>query len=766
MPTVKLRLNDDENTLSSTSDLARFATRENITLLLKVGVGVLDQPVVNFAGRQAPGVVVEQDAEWSVGADTKVTIGFGTEAHGIVQIRKAGEEIMRYRLGEEEKEVRVVTVPAGQVCLSIGFIVTLNLEGGAEFSSGNLGVSAHGSLNNQYRLVNHKLFPAGTGLRTALQTAFEKFCLPFKPEGVEENLSDGEFVEYEFGGKLALGFGASYGVTKLLLAGRSKGEIRQAFESDLGKAVFTAKPAVKAGAEFAVNYEHTDAFRVVVGRKKVAGQNVVTLFLFRMDQSQLSVGFEAGVTVTAGLKFTLKSKVDDLIDKSANDLFGNLPKTARALAIRAFKETLNSAAGKKELDKYIAQVNQEIKKILAPTTQKTALTAKFEKISTETALFHYEFDFASAGAKTGFSQAMRGDFVSAIANPGVALMEGSYVERMFVRRTSIGFQFFDLYKVTSLTEYFQKTTLTYAGSGLFKFRFKTGVEQATKFLGSSASAEVFFSADALTNAGTTQFEDVAVHLNFNTADEKNQKSARQTAGALEAISSNLQAAAEAIRQAVTANPNVTVRVGCTFAKEVFGRIQSDDFVAGRPKPLVEQIRDASNWNAFVRAVERIPGQGLGTEGFPDLAQQYTGWALYNKVANGRMGVSQAPDRTHSGNTNPSSVWPSQWIDVDVSKRFMIVSYLEAGRCFMNLCDSLRHLVDDLDETQTEEHFVKLMENLSGIIKQKIPVFFIKSVLVALFSVTRSAPTNIEVDTVTDENLEISFEGAAAAVTTA
>lgn len=758
MATVRLLLNDVESPLEETADLVQHS-RGNANLVLRLLGGALDGPVSAFAGHQAADILIAEDAEWDVGGDDAVTLGVKGGVSGLFAVRNAGEKVLSYRLGQNEREGRDVVVPVGHSCISIGFQVSLRVSGGMEFSSGNLGVSAEAGKDRCYKLINHKMVSASMPLGTAIRLAFDSFCLPFKPEGFDDRLGDGDHVEYEFSGKLLLGFGATYGVTRFLLAGRSASEIRQTFDSKIGKAVFTLKPSVKAGASFSVEYTHTNDFRVVVGRKKSADENVVTLSLFRRDESGTGVDFEAGVTVSAGASVQIEDKLEDVFEEAGNGLFGGLSGPLRTAAVEGFKRAMGSATNSRQRDLFVQDVNEKIKDFLTPTTQKAAFIAGLQRVTRETALFNFEFDFSRPSAKAGFKLAVGGNYVGALGQEGVTLLPESFVEDQFVRRTSIGVQLFDLFRVDNITEYFRKSTLKYVGDGVFRFFFKTGLKDEVKWLGKSRSAEVYFVADANTTTEAKSFSDIRVLLKFGTRDVNNPKSALETAHALQAISLDLTDAARSIQNAVANSRRLTVEVECTFQPDAFGRIQSDDIVNKKPRPLVEQVNDRRNWRAFTNAVNRIPSQTFGTEGFPNVADDYAGWALYNLVANGWPG-SRAPNRLHSGNLNTRSLWPEAWSHVTGQSRNAIVAYLEAGRLFMNFCDGVKRLAGDLRPQQSDEEFGCLLDTLSGIVKNSVDKFFIKSVMVALFEASRSEPVHIQVLEITEGHLKIEFEATA------
>jgi hypothetical protein len=149
--------------------------------------------------------------------------------------------------------------------------VSYAVDGGAALSNANLGVKGSAGASRSFMLWNHRSFADTTPLGQAIIGAFESFVFPFAPESVSA-LGDGDFVDYEFAGRLALGFGVSYGFGGVLIGGRSGGEVTRSFASPLGSIVAKAKPSFRVGVGLDFDYTHEDDFRVVVGMRRPAGE--------------------------------------------------------------------------------------------------------------------------------------------------------------------------------------------------------------------------------------------------------------------------------------------------------------------------------------------------------------------------------------------------------------------------------------------------------------------------------------------------------------
>src|SRR5262249_6758974 len=304
-----------------------------------------------------------------------------------------------------------------------------------------------------------------------------------------------------------------------------------------------------------------------------------------------------------------------------------------------------------------------------------------ESIDTRTALFNYTFDMNVPAALTdGFRLALAGDFRGALRVDGVSLRPGSFIENVFIRRTTLSFQFFDLFHVFTTTEYFKKMTVVYAGKGVFKYRFTTGVKYEDGFVGHERAVEVFFTADA----STVDFQNLSgvdVRLHFILNDHANRRAARQTLGIMQFAGggSELQTLAARLRDTLEKDASLQVKLACTFDKNAYGRLLSDDFDQhGKPHQLPQPF-DQANWEAFVQAVDDLNIRGgFQGEGFPNRVSRFADWVLYNRVANDSETSTKPPDRQHRGNSNTDSIWPEAFRERDslTDRRFLLI-YMEA-----------------------------------------------------------------------------------------
>jgi hypothetical protein len=750
MSNIAVKLGSSTIDLTGTGDLGtRLAPGVDALLHLSDDLAlVADGRLADVpAGSLQSSFQTNQQAKWNLDG-VNLTLSFQPTAAGSITITKSGE-LFNYHPGDDPAKTVSIPVPAGHVYVSVGLKVGLAVSAGASFSSNGFGVSGNISNNDQFGITNHRCFPADTPVSAAIADAFRGFVLPFKAAGVE-NLNDNDYLDFTFIGRLALGFGVTYGYSGLLLGGRSNGEINASLSNNpLGKIVFSAKPTFKASAEFSVKYAHDDAFRVVVGRQKAAAINGVSLYLFRTDKSSLTTQFTAGITLSANAKFNASTNIDQVLDNAGKAAVAKLPAEIQGVASSALSDQLKKAEGK--IDGFVATINKNVNDLLKQGDgQKIELQLMHERITTDTALFQYSFDFNADPSAAGFDSAMKGDYVTAIGLPGVTLAPGSFVEHAFIRRSSLALQFFGLWKFTSVTEYFQNTKITYAGNGVFHVRAKTGVSEESGAVGHTGQCQVYFTASASDRPNTGTISDLDVQLTFVLIDNKNRNATNQTIAALESLGAqSLTADMEEIRRANLGD--AVVRITCTFPKGAYEGLTFDAYLPnGKPGPMPHDI-DARNYMRMVDAISTLD------ENAPDLFKSFDNWALYNVVKNDREGSTKPADRRNSGNIGGSS-WPTSFPSLDNADRARVGCYFEAGRNFMNLCEDLKNLSAEIDTTTTEESFQRLLKTLNGIIGQDVPVFFIKPALVALLRAANATPANIQFSGVTGgKSIDVAFE---------
>ncbi|HXS95061.1 MAG TPA: hypothetical protein VN736_10680 [Candidatus Limnocylindrales bacterium] len=658
------------------------------------------------------GFSIDRTARW-IPHGTNVVLSFRPELAGRITFAHAGS-LITYR--DAEQAPFSIVVPDGCVYVSVAFEVSMAVSGGGAFSAGSFGVSANLSQDDTFTIANHRCFQASGNAFAAVREALERFTLPFSPSAID-SLGPDDVLEYQFLGKLGLGFGLSYGLTTPLLGGRSMGELGRSLNTPLATFAFTARPAASVGASFAVTYNHEDAFRFVFRRG--SRQSSAILTIFRMDTGTLSFKTAGSLTVTAGAAGNVTPKTEQLLDSAVGRAFAGLDGTA----VSALKSKL-TAAGNGIVNKLTERANDAIRDLTNKTSGKAGLELIHETATTDTALFQLTFDLQAPNVIDGAIRlAMEGRIADAAVFPGVALAPGCLIEHSFHQRTALTFEFFDLWRWTDAVDYVNNIETVYAGNGLLKLIGTAGVTHTSGIVGHQAMCNVHFRASVQEGATADAVSNLSVHLCFELSDQTRDDAAA-TCRILRACANDRLAAAADEATAFMQAHGGRLATTCAFSQDVFHRFTADKYTNGHPPPPPHS-EDARNYAAFRDAAVATLGQWLGFE-------DYAAWAAFNRVAIDQEGSTMLPDRRHSGNL---AVWPAAVAGPSDSARRTLCRYWsESAREFMNLVDDLGLLCQELDEVETDQAFHRLLAELNGIIKNEVPVDFLKAVLLALISI--------------------------------
>ena len=672
------------------------------------------------AGSFSAGFSTDQEAAWSP-AGANLTLSFRPELSGRVTFTNAGS-LLTYMDGDEN--AFSVTVPDGYVYVSIAFQVRMTVGGGAAFSAGQFGVKANLSHDDTFTIANHRCFPATLKVFDALRAGFEGFTLPFRAEGVRD-LGPDDLLDFQFLGKLGLGFGLTYGFTGSLLGGRSAGEIGRSFENGIARVALKAKPSFTAGTSFAMQYEHEDAFRFVF--RQARGENRVSLTILKMDKETLATRVTAGVTLDVGANVDLQAKTEEALDGAVNHTLAGIDGRAG----QVLKDKLK-AVGNGVVNKLVERANDAANGLLSKASGNTGIEFIHERVTTDAALFQLTFDRTDAGAfEKSLHLAMEGRIAEAALLPGVRLSPGSLIEHAFTERAAFTFQFFDLWKWTDAVEYINKIDIVYAGNGVLRLIGTEGVTHSLGIVGHESRCDLHFRATAKQGVDATTVSDVDLALCFDLLDQKTGDS-KATSAILRACKSDRLTTAAADALAFMREDGRRLTTSCEFAQDVLHQFSADEYQSGDPTPL-PHLRDARNYAAFHDAVIVTIGQWLGFNDYDD-------WATFNRAAIDEDGSTIVPDRRHSGNL---AVWPRAFSHVtDTARRQLCRFYSDSAREFMNFCDDLAALCQELDATRTEASFRNLLIALNGIIKNDVPVDFIKAVLLGLITMAGAPPSDV------------------------
>ncbi len=704
--------------LDADGDLAKYLQPglDNILNFDPTVIGALTSKIADVpSGSVSTNFNFSFSPSWTIAQAVGITLSVKPSASCTLSILKPGDTLFTYAMGEDGTDTPV-KAPADSYYISIALECSIALQAGAKWSSGNLGVSGSVSTNDQFRVANYYAVGPAVTLRDAIAQAFSSFVLPFHGESIQK-LTAGDYVDFEFAGNLALGFGATYGFSGLFFGGQSKGEVTTSFASPVGKTVVKAAPSYQVGASFKLQYTHSDAFRVVAGRTAAGA----TLYLLKKDASQISTTESLGITLSAGASFqTDASTVRTETQTAAQSLLG--PQAGSILGGK-----LAAAA-----DQAVGEINTAVNKLLQKADgQKISLELTQSRSKENTALFIYDFDF-SAGTGA-YAVAMTGDYARALTMPGVTLDPRSFVEQIYVKSAGLELQLFNLLDYRDVTQYVQTTEITYVGAKTFQIRKTAGVKAISGLFGKDREADLYFIATCRQVAQSQSVSNVTVRLNAIFIDRNNASAFRETEATLDALGAG--GAKVAVQSYVARYPKGTVQLTLDVDTALLGAIDADDYQAnGKPAPE-PHLKDKRNYEQFVDSAAAVIGPvDTVAQTFEDYFATYADWLEFNRVETDQEGSTRPGDRLAVvGAKADGFPWPEGYPPSDAMLRLLVQTYILAGQSFMNFCAAIKQLLIAMPGTQTAAQYDALYNAVAGMVRKEtpFPTYFLKPSMVAL-----------------------------------
>lgn len=709
--------------LDADGDLAKYLQPglDNILNFDPTVVGALTSKIADVPpGSVSTNFNFSFSPSWTIAQAVGITLSVKPAASCTLSILKPGDTLFTYAMGEDGTDTPVKAA-ADTYYISIALQCSIALDAGAQWSSGNLGVSGSVSTNDQFRVANYYAAGPAVTLQDAIAQAFSNFVLPFHGESIQK-LTAGDYVDFEFVGNLSLGFGATYGLSALSIAGVSSGEVTASAASPIGKMVVKASPSVQVAASFKLQYTHDDAFRVVAGRTATGA----TLYLLKKDDSRITTAEKFGITLSAGASFqTDASTVKAETQTAAQSLLG--PQAGSILGGK-----LAAAA-----DQAVGEINTAVNNLLQHANgQEIALSLAQSSSKENTALFIYDFDF-SAGTGA-YAVAMAGDYARALGMPGVTLDPRSFVEQIYVKSAGLELQVFNLLDYKDVTQYVQSTEITYAGAKTFQIRKTAGVKSISGLFGKDREADLYFIATCRQVAQSQTVSGVTVRLNAIFIDRNNAAAFRETEDTLKALGA--KDAATAVQNYVKRYPKGTVQFTLDIDTALLGAIDADDYQANGKPAREPHSKDEKNYEAWVRSVVAAIGEDdTVAKTFEDNFGTYDDWLEFNRVETDQEGSTRPGDRLAIvGAKADGYPWPDGYLPNDPMSRIAVQTYILAGQSFMNFCAGIKQLLIALPGTQTAAQYGALYNAVAGLVRKEtpFPTYFLKPSIVALVGLAR------------------------------
>jgi hypothetical protein len=639
------------------------------------------------------GVGYTSDSASWVPDGSVVTIGLQGGIGGSIEVVNSGE-LVSYTDGLESPKAATVMVAAGRSYVRLTLNVTLSASVSGTYSGGDYGVKASASTDDTYAVTFCKAFDPATTVRVAVMQAFDSFVVPFTAETLT-GLQDGDYLLHAFDGKVGFAVGTYVGVSQVLYAGQASVDVLKAFGSPCATLTPCVKPTVSGAVKLAFKMSYEGRFEALLWKAGQTGQ----LHLFKADTTTATTSVTAGLTIDMNAAVSVKEHLTDHLDTLSASLVQSAGGAGSAGG-NAVGAVVAAAPG--ECQKCVDEATDKLTSWLNKANGlKTNLEVAIENTHARTLLAGFCFDLTSAKYADAWGFATKGDFYGALNTGAVTLDIGSGLENDYQLKTSCACNFFNLWHVTSWSDFSKNVSMVYAGNNTFHMVAKVGRTTETDSVGAMHSMDMYFSASAdVGQSGPVTKEAVSLNIALNAKGDR--KAAEAIALFLSAVDGGSSTAAivRDLRGFNTNSKNGSVQLLVTIPAAGFGKIQCDAKTG---------LHDAANWDAFAQAADDLSAWplkefgGLSDDAL-EVLKQYSSWKRLNIADNG----ATAADRNSFGSANQ---WPQAWTGIEPSYRAMVTHSMWAGQSFMNFCAALVTLAT----TQTNDAAGTSWESLLGLI---------------------------------------------------
>jgi hypothetical protein len=686
---------------------------------------LLDVTLANVPSSAATSTVTytSPSASWSPGGGV-VQFGLQGGVTGTLAVVTSGT-LLSYTDGLDSPQTVNVPVPQNTAYLSLTLKFNISANVATNYSGGEWGVKAAASTADSYSITFSKTFAPNTTVRVALPQVFKGFVLPLHPQTLAQ-MSPNDYLLHEFNGNLQLSFGAYFGLDQVLYAGQSSADVIQTLGSPLATLSAQTKPEIELGINLNFQYGYTCLFEALLS--KING--AAGLQLYRSKNATTSTTLTAGLTFNANTQASITSHAQTIQDSVVNAAGG-----AGSPAGVAVGQVLTSATT--EINKYVTEVNDKLSSWLNRGNGIQAnLEVAIQTAGTRTILAGYDFDLTSnpAAAAQAWQSAINGDFVAAFQTGAVTLDAGSGMEQEYQRKTSFSCNFFNLWSMSTWSQFSSKVSMVYAGNNIFQLQANVGRTIETTSVGAMHSIDIYFTASADTKAGG-QISNPEIDLHIDLMAQSDQTAIGVIATILSAIEAGPTGDALARSMhafAATAKQNNGIaQLQVTIPASAYSNLNCDQYSNGKPL-TTSTYNDALNWNAFAQAADDLQAWPLPTlisGGDLPYMESFKAWQALNLTMN---------DAINRLNTfYPIGTWPSSFPNLDSGSQALVIYSLTAGQNFMNFCGDLCSLIASSSVTSAGTNWNALIDQLTNAIKNDLNVDFARPTALATIRLCKS-----------------------------
>lgn len=347
-------------------------------------------------------------------------------------------------------------------------------------------------------------------------------------------------------------------------------------------------------------------------------------------------------------------------------------------------------------------------------------------------LFTYKVDLSSASptlVTQSWAAFMSGDLRQSQIG-GFKLQPGSGVADSLKRSCCIQFHFFNLFQLTTTSDFFKNSVTKLAPDGSIRVFVDIGQESQFSIRSASETAMIHFVATATEDTKGDNYQKAEVDLYIELSETNKPKEASRIANSIGSIANPaVQSAQQKMATFVANHGSKKLALITIFKPSAYQKLACSAYTVDTKgkahTPALLQKQDEKNWEVFQASVKRLMADLSGA--VADL--KYDDWKRWNVSSNYQIGDvpddNHVPDRRNAGNYMPAgqNLFHDRWPAYQ--------PFLLASTGFMNLCDDLHSLAAITAQVSMPTNWGSLIATLQKWVQSDVDPDWSKPALCAL-----------------------------------
>ncbi|MGA3054628.1 MAG: hypothetical protein ABSD63_10515 [Candidatus Korobacteraceae bacterium] len=717
--------------LKKPSDLAALFAGQ-AAAIFRVGSEIAryaGQPVRSAVGSAPAKLTLQGDPNWK----TKSGIAFSLKADASCTIA-IGNTSTKFPMAMNVDSKETTNVVAGPTAAMVYINIELDFDiKGTLSGSGNVsGIGIAGKASGSRSATLAYCQPVSAELETAdaVKAAFDGLLFPFQPD-CALNMPVGSIGKVNFDGTLDCELDVTYGLGNYKLSAQELGAAQSSVKVAWDK--LTAPSLVaNAGAKASLTYKHTDHFGVIV-QKLDAKTALVYLVRSADDETGQSLGVSVGISTTSVSCTVDPAELKNAVKEVTK---GGSPKLQTEVE-SLVPDLQTSLVGKANT-------------WLSSHKEDAGLMLSLSQQSGRTVLYAFKVDLSPGApqnlARQSWTALMSGDLRQALQIGGFKLQPGSGVADSLKRSSCIQFHFFNLFQLTTTSDFFKNSVTELAPDGSIRVFVDLGQESQFSIRSASETATIHFVATATEDTQGSNYQKAEVDLYIELSETNKPKEAGRIANSIGSIAANpaVQSAQQKMATFVANHGSKKLDLITIFKPSAYQKLACSAYTVDNNgkahPPALPQKQDEDNWEVFQASVKRL---------MTDLSETvaeltYDKWMLWNVSSNYQIGDvpddHHVPDRRNDGGYMAAgqNLFHDRW---PAYRPFLL-----ASTGFMNLCDDLHSLATVTAHVSTPTTWGSLIATLQKWVQSDVDPDWSKPALGALLYLCSVGTTASDVST--------------------